>query len=85
MIMIHRSHYAATWEALVVENAIAFYGNLAASPSSRTDPDTETVVAQQDHEEVSQRIPWSKMHPHQRHSRSSASLTENGVITTRNM
>jgi hypothetical protein len=52
--MIPRSHYAAAWEAVVVENAIAFYGNLAASPGSRTDPDAETVVSQWDHEEVSQ-------------------------------
>jgi hypothetical protein len=34
---------------------------------------------------VSQRIPCSKMHPHQRHSRSSASLTDDGVIVTCNM
>jgi hypothetical protein len=34
------------------KNAIAFYGNLAASPGSRTDSDAETVVAQRD--EVSQ-------------------------------
>jgi hypothetical protein len=39
------------------KNGIALYGNLAAS-LSRTDPDPETVVAQRDHEEVSEsRVP----------------------------
>jgi hypothetical protein len=52
--VIPKSHYAAAWEAPVVKNAIAFYENLAVSPGSRTDPDAETVVAQRDHEEVSQ-------------------------------
>jgi hypothetical protein len=51
---VTQSHYAAEWEALFVKNAIAFYGNLAASPGSRTDPDAKTVVAQWDHEEVHQ-------------------------------
>jgi hypothetical protein len=82
--VIPRSHYAAAWEAPVIRNAVALYGNLATSPGSHTDPDTETVVAQRDHE-VSQRIPWFMIRPHQSHSRSSASLTEDGVITTRNM
>jgi hypothetical protein len=59
-------------------------GTWPPGPVGRTNPDTETVVAQRDHEEVSQRIPWSMMRPHQRHSRSSASLTED-IITTRNM
>jgi hypothetical protein len=52
--VIPKSQYAAAWEASVVKNAIALYGNLATSPGSHTDPGAETVIAQRDHEEVSQ-------------------------------
>jgi hypothetical protein len=46
-VVIPESHYAAAWEAAVVKTPFPF-------PVSHTEPDPETVVAQRDHEEVSQ-------------------------------
>jgi hypothetical protein len=83
------NHYVAAWEALVVKTPLPFMGTLPSVPLGHTNPDLETDIARQDHEEVSQNcapaqtLVW--MRPHQRHSRSSTILIEDGVITTPNM
>jgi hypothetical protein len=84
-----KSHSAAAWEAPVVENAIALYWNLAASPSEtcqakhrgcRCPAGPRGGVPKPCHDALPG--PWCAP---TRHGRSSANLAEGGIITTCNM
>jgi hypothetical protein len=69
-------------------SAIVLYGILAANPSSHKSQTLRLTLpggtTRRCPKAVFQRNPWLWLRPHQIHSRSSAYLVEDGIITTRN-